>query len=87
MERQAAYQEFLNRSTGGKLLLLELGVGFNTPGIIRWPFERITLKHPKASLIRVNLADARVPANIEHRSLDFSEDIAVVLRDLSDSSG
>lgn len=34
--------DFVNNSTGGKLVLLELGVGFNTPAIIRWPFERIT---------------------------------------------
>jgi NAD-dependent SIR2 family protein deacetylase len=82
MERQSAYQEFLNRSTGGILLLLELGVGFNTPGIIRWPFERLASHHPHASLLRVNVDDARVPSEIETRSIGFREDAAQVIRDL-----
>ena len=42
-------------STGGKkLCLLELGVGFNTPGVIRWPFERLTYSSRTAHLFRVN---------------------------------
>jgi len=79
---RAAYQAFLNRSSGGKLLLLELGVGFNTPGIIRWPFEHIALRHPNACLIRVNLGDADVPANIKTRSIGVPEDVASVLDDI-----
>jgi NAD-dependent SIR2 family protein deacetylase len=83
MERQPAYAEFVNRSFAGRLLLLEFGVGFNTPSIIRWPFERIAIKHPCATLVRVNLDDAKVPDNIEQRSISFHEDVALVLKDLS----
>jgi len=82
MERQPAYAGFVNRSSTGKLLLLELGVGFNTPAIIRWPFERITFEHPSATLIRVNLADAWIPGEIEERSITFHEDVAQVVQDL-----
>ena len=84
---QAAYQSFLHRSAGGKLLLLELGVGFNTPGIIRWPFERITLRYPNAFLVRVNVQDAQVPENIKRRSVELEEDVASVLADIGDRNG
>jgi hypothetical protein len=86
MERQPAYAEFVNRSFAGRLLLLELGVGFNTPSIIRWPFERVALKHPSVTLVRVNREDATVPDTIAQNSLTFCEDAARVLKDLSMSS-
>ena len=52
--QQAAerYGQFLDRYSGKNLLLLELGVGFNTPSIIRYPFERLTLHNPENFLIR-----------------------------------
>jgi hypothetical protein len=71
-------------STGGKLLLLELGVGFNTPAIIRWPFERITAQRPHAALIRINLDDSRVPGEIAAKSIGFQADIAQVMQSLVD---
>jgi NAD-dependent SIR2 family protein deacetylase len=82
MERQPTYADFVDRSFTGRLVLLEFGAGFNTPGIIRWPFERITSRHPRASLLRVNLDDASVPAEIEEKSIGFIEDAARVLQDL-----
>ena len=82
MEKQPAYAEFVNRSSTGCLVLLELGVGFNTPGIIRWPFERLVSHHPHASLLRVNVDDARVPVEIETRSVGFRADAAQVVQDL-----
>jgi hypothetical protein len=79
MNKQSDYADFVNRSTGGKLVLLELGVGYNTPGIIRWPFERITRHHPHAVLIRVNLDDARVPGEIAANSICLRADIAQLI--------
>ena len=87
MAGQAAYQAFLNRSASGKLVLLELGVGFNTPGIIRWPFERITLRHPNAFLVRVNVQDAQVPGNIQHKAIGFQEGAEGLLTRICDSNG
>jgi len=84
MEKQGDYADFVNQSTGGKLVLLELGVGFNTPSVIRWPFERITAQHPHATLIRINLDDARVPGKIAAKSMGFQEDIAQVMQTLVD---
>jgi NAD-dependent SIR2 family protein deacetylase len=79
MEKQRDYADFVNRSAGGKLVLLELGVGFNTPGIIRWPFERITAKHPYATLVRINRDDASVPGEIAAKAIRFQEDIAQLM--------
>ena len=53
--RQAkAYRDFIERAWTGRLLLLELGVGFNTPSIIRFPFEQMAANNPHASLVRFN---------------------------------
>ena len=86
MEKQRDYADFVNRSTGRKLVLLELGVGFNTPSIIRWPFERITAQHPHATVIRVNLDDACVPGEITEKSIAFQQDIAQVIQALAGRS-
>ncbi len=82
LERQPAYARFVERSFSGRLLLLELGVGFNTPSIIRWPFERIAIGHPCATLVRVNREAAEVPETIGGKSIIFHEDAALVLNDL-----
>jgi NAD-dependent SIR2 family protein deacetylase len=86
MEKQRDYADFFNRSTDGKLVLLELGVGFNTPAIIRWPFERITAQQPHATLIRINLEDARVPGEIAAKSIAIKQDIAQVMQALAGRS-
>lgn len=49
-----AYQDFLNNCAGEKTLLLEFGIGFNTPGIIRFPFEQMTYKLKDWTLARFN---------------------------------
>ena len=86
MEKRRDYADFVNRSSGGKIVLLELGVGFNTPIIIRWPFERITAQHPHAMLIRINPEDARVPGEIAAKSIAFQQDISQVMPALVDRS-
>ncbi|MGX7081377.1 Uncharacterised protein [Gemella morbillorum] len=53
-EQSEAYYDFLNKNQNKKIVLLELGVGFNTPTIIRFPFEKLNKILPKTSLIRVN---------------------------------
>jgi NAD-dependent SIR2 family protein deacetylase len=58
MEKYPDLNKFLERSDSGKLLLLEFGVGFNTPSIVRYPFERIAATHGDSLLIRVNRDDA-----------------------------
>lgn len=45
------YEDFINKYKDKKILLLELGVGFNTPGTIRFPFEEMTAKLKNTTLI------------------------------------
>jgi NAD-dependent SIR2 family protein deacetylase len=53
-QEEARYVDWLESTVGKKLCILELGVGFNTPAVIRWPFERLTYVHNGAHLFRVN---------------------------------
>jgi len=53
---------------------MELGVGFNTPAIVRCPFESITLQYPNAKLIRINNAKDKLSEKIVDKSLFIQED-------------
>jgi hypothetical protein len=64
------------------VLYLELGVGFNTPGIIKVPFWRMTAANRQARLVSINPQDSGVPEEIAARSLCISADIGNVLDDL-----
>lgn len=55
--QEEAYIAFLQENVAKKIVFLELGVGYNTPTIIKFPFERLNQTLPSASLIRVNLED------------------------------
>ncbi len=63
----------------GKVLLLELGVGANTPGIIKYPFWRMTAQNPNAIYVCINLGDVTVPEAIFERSICVNADIGEVL--------
>jgi NAD-dependent SIR2 family protein deacetylase len=63
------YVDFINGSQGKDFLLLELGVGFNTPGVIRWPFERITYGFENAYLVRINTGYREYPDRTGHPEL------------------
>jgi len=76
------YKTFIQNAFEKKIVLLELGVGFNTPVIIRYPFEAITLQYPHAKLIRVNIADDTISEKISNKSIFIQEDIGKVLADI-----
>jgi NAD-dependent SIR2 family protein deacetylase len=69
------YSEFLRRHTGGRVLYLELGVGYNTPGIIKYPFWRMTLENPDAVYACINFGDAVAPKEILKQSICINGDI------------
>lgn len=73
------YSEFLRRHEGQKLLFLELGVGYNTPVIIKYPFWRMTARNPDATYVCINRGDALCPNEIKDQSLLFDDDIGSVL--------
>ena len=73
------YSEFLNHVDEDKnIVFLELGVGFNTPAIIRYPFEQMTYDNPNTTLIRLNRSypDA-IPQN-KDKTIGFDEEISEV---------
>ena len=76
------YENFL-RTLEGKVLLLELGVGYNTPGIIKYPFWNMTAGNPEAVYACVNYGEAFCPEQIKDRSICISGDISAVISDLA----
>ena len=66
-----------------RLLLLEFGIGFNTPAIIRFPFEHMALNFPQTALVRFNrdYPDASLEG-IKDRFMAFTEDLSVILNEL-----
>ena len=66
----------------GKVLFLELGVGANTPGIIKYPFWQMTAQNPNAIYVCINFGEAIVPDEISSRSMGISADIGEVLEAL-----
>ena len=75
------YSEFLRRHEGQKILFLELGVLYNTPVIIKYPFWQMTAKNPKAVYACVNYGEAVCPGEIAKQSICLDADIQQVLTD------
>lgn len=69
------YQAFLKQYKNKKILFLELGVGSNTPGIIKYPFWQFTMDNPNAIYACINLGEAVVPRQIKDQSICINEDI------------
>lgn len=76
------YENFLDRHEAQHLLYLELGVGGNTPGIIKYPFWNMTRNNPKAVYACVNLSEAYCPAEIRQQSICIDGDIGETLQRL-----
>ena len=75
----ARYEGFLEALQGRRTLFWELGVGFNTPGIIKYPFWQMTWKDPSAVYACVCRSGAAAPAPIASRSICVEADIRQVL--------
>lgn len=73
------YENFLRTRAGGKILFLELGVGYNTPVIIKYPFWQMTAKNPNAIYACINQGQAVCPPEIEQRSICMNADISAVI--------
>ena len=76
------YEDFLRRHGSGKVLYLELGVGFNTPVIIKYPFWQFTARNRDAVFACINYGEAFAPAQIARQSICNDADIDPVLRRL-----
>lgn len=83
-QAEKRFGDFLNEALKSqkKLLLLELGVGFNTPTIIRFPFEKLVKENKQVNLIRLNLNEAVIPESIEQQAVGINKDIKQTIKDL-----
>lgn len=72
------YERFLKENADGNVLFLELGVGFNTPGIIKYPFLKMALQNFRSRYVCINLRDAYAPPEIAARSLCLTADLNVI---------
>ena len=82
----ARYQDFLQHTKGRQTLLLELGVGMNTPGIIKYPFWRMATERMDVTHAEVSLSKTYLPAEIRSRSIVINADIASVLHAIEKSA-
>ena len=73
------YESFLRTRAAQKTLFLELGVGYNTPVIIKYPFWQMTAKNPCAVYANINYGQAEAPAAIRDQSICINADIASAL--------
>lgn len=76
------YTEFINKCKSGKTMFFELGVGGNTPVIIKIPFISLTNELPDATYACINYGEAFAPKQIEDKSICIDADILKVLEDL-----
>jgi len=72
----AAYYQFLEENKNKHILFLELGVGANTPVIIKYPFWQMTKENEKSIYACVNYKEAYCPSEIQDRSICIDSDIA-----------
>ncbi len=76
------YEDFLRTRGQQRILFLELGVGYNTPGIIKYPFWRMTAQNKAATYACINYGEAVCPGEIEKQSICIDGDIGSVLADV-----
>lgn len=81
-EAARRYEDFLRRNRRGHILFLELGVGYNTPAIIKYPFWHMTAGNRNAFYACVNLKEALCPQEIRNRAVCLDEDIGIVVEQL-----
>ncbi len=73
------YANFLRTREEQKILLLELGVGYNTPVIIKYPFWQMTAQNPRATYVCINRGEVFCPDEIVDRAICIDGDIGEVL--------
>ena len=74
-EAAKRYQDFLEKHKNARTLFLELGVGGNTPGIIKYPFWNLTYKNKNAFYASLNMEKEEIPIEIKARSVLIKGDI------------
>ncbi len=78
IEASSRYSDYL-QAHRGRVLYLELGVGYNTPVIIKYPFWRLTARNPMATYACVNYGEAVCPKELGKQAVCIDGDIGAVL--------
>lgn len=73
------YNAFLEAHKDGKVLYLEIGIGYTTPQFVKHPFQRMTRHNPDAVFMTLNKKAYRIPKNIQDRTIHLTEDIASLI--------
>ena len=76
------YNDFLRRHKNLHILFLEIGVGYNTPGIIKYPFWQMTAQNSNAVYACLNNGEADCPREIKQQSICINRDVGTVLKEL-----
>ncbi len=76
------YSDFIRSRKNLRVLYLELGVGYNTPVIIKYPFWKMTAENPKAVYACVNFGEASAPSEIASQSILINADISALISEL-----
>ncbi|HEX2988166.1 MAG TPA: NAD-dependent protein deacetylase of SIR2 family [Chloroflexota bacterium] len=74
VEQYHRLSHWLREAREGALLVVEIGAGFNTPSVVRWPIEGVVETTPGAKLVRINLSQPEVPSEIADRSISVRSD-------------
>ena len=78
------YENFLRTRGQQRILFLELGVGYNTPVIIKYPFWRMTAQNKAAVYVCINYGEAVCPKEIERQAICIDGDIGKILENLNE---
>lgn len=81
------YRQFIRNHKKQKIVFLELGVGYNTPAIIKFGFQRMTEENPQATYVCINYGEAYAPNEILDRSIIINEDAGKIISELTDAGG
>ncbi len=76
----ARYQAFIDEHQDSNLLFIELGVGYNTPSIIKYPFWQMTYNLPSANMVSINLNDSELPKELGTKAFSIGGDIGEIIR-------
>lgn len=82
-QAEESFGKFLDECKDKRTVLLELGVGFNTPAIIRFPFEYLASRKKNMTLIRLNRDEAIVPESLGKRAIGINADMQKSMKDIA----
>lgn len=79
VEQLSRYNQFLNTHKEGKVLYLEIGIGYTTPQFVKHPFQRMTRQNPNALFMTLNKKAYRIPEDIRERTIHLTDDISTLI--------